>query len=288
MRRIHLILVSLVATLVLAPAAHAAVTKVVSVKRAAFSPATVSITAGDSIRWRNDDTRNHQIVSSTGTFASPVLAKGRTYTFRFDVAGTYRYRDALNPTVTGTVKVAGAPPALTLATSQPQISYGALVTLSGQINSKKAGENVQLTYQPYGQASPIVLATVVTGTDGTYAFNTKPKILTTYSAMWKTAASLPVATAVAPTISFGRLNGFVTHVYAGTSMARKQVQLQRLSAFGQWVTIKRVSLDLNSRARFNAVLPLGANRLRIAMSVNQAGAGYLGAFSREINWRRTK
>ena len=43
----------------------------------------------------------------TGAFASAVLARGKTYTFRFDVAGTYRYRDALNPSVTGTVKVAG-------------------------------------------------------------------------------------------------------------------------------------------------------------------------------------
>ena len=87
-------------------------------------PATVSIVAGDSIRWRNDDTQNHQIVSTTGAFASPVLARGKTYTFRFDVAGTYRYRDALNPSVTGTVRVAGAPPAVTLGTSQPQIAYG--------------------------------------------------------------------------------------------------------------------------------------------------------------------
>jgi hypothetical protein len=106
--------------------------------------------------------------------------------------------------------------------------------------------------------------------------------------VWKGVSSLPVATAVAPAISFGRLNGFVTRVFAGRSMARKQVQLQRLSRFGQWVTIKRVSLDLSSRARFGAVLPLGANRLRIAMSVNQAGAGYLAAFSREITYRRLR
>ena len=52
------------------------------------------------------------------------------------------------------------------------------------------------------------------------------------------------------------------------------------------MTIKRVSLNLDSRARFLAPLPCGANRLRIAMSVNQAGAGYLGAFSREITYRR--
>ena len=160
------------------------------------------------------------------------------------------------------------------------------MTLSGQVNNKKAGENVQLSYQPYGQASEIVLATVITGADGTYSYNVAPKILTTYRAKWKTASSLVISTAVAPSISFGRNNGFLARVYAGRSMAKKQIQLQRLSAFGQWVTIKRIFLDLNSRARFQATLPCGANRLRIAMSVNQAGAGYLGAFSRETTWRR--
>ncbi len=138
MRRLLLILVSLIATLAVVPAASAA-TKAVSIKRAAFSPATVNITAGDTIRWKNDDTRNHQIVSTTGTFASPILAPGRTYSFKFEFAGTYKYRDALVPTTVGTIKVAGAPPAVTLATSLPQITYGTRVTLSGQINSKKAG-----------------------------------------------------------------------------------------------------------------------------------------------------
>lgn len=286
MRRTLLILTSLVAAFVAVSPATAATTKTVSIKRAAFSPATVNIIAGDSIRWRNDDTQNHQVVSTTGAFASPVLSRGKTYTFRFDVAGTYHYRNALHPSVTGTIKVAGPPPAVTLGTSQPQIAYGARVTLTGQVNNKKAGENVQLSYQPYGQASEIVLATVITGTDGTFSYAVAPKILTNYRAKWKTASSLVISTAVAPSISFGRNNGFLARVYAGRSMARKQIQLQRLSAFGQWVTIKRVFLDLNSRARFQATLPCGANRLRIAMSVNQSGAGYLGAFSRETTWRR--
>jgi plastocyanin len=287
MRRPLLILVALLATLVVAPVGSAA-TKGVSIKRSSFSPATVNITAGDTIRWRNDDTHNHQVVSTTGTFASPVLRPGRTYSFKFDVAGTYRYRDALVPTSIGTIKVAGAPPAVTLATSLPQITYGTRITLSGQINSKRAGENVQLNYLAYGQGSEAVLATVITGVDGTFSFNVTPKLLTTYRATWKTASSLPVQTAVAPSISFGRLNGFVTRVYAGRSMARKTVQLQRFTNFGQWVTIKRITLDLNSRARFQAALPLGANRLRIAMSVNQAGAGYLAGFSHEIIYRRVR
>jgi plastocyanin len=265
-----------------------AATRTVDIRRNAFAPASVSIVAGDTIRWRNVDTRSHQVVSTTGTFASPVLAPNRSYSFTFEVAGTYRYRDALDPSVTGVVRVAGRPPALTFATSFPQIIYGNAVTLSGQINSRQAGEQVVITHQPHGQPSPIVLATVLTGADGTFSYLTKPKILTTYQATWKTARSLAVATAVKPAISFGRNNGFVTRVFAGRSMARKHVQLQRLSPFGQWVTIKRVALDLNSRARFRAELPFGVSRLRIAMSVNQAGAGYLGALSREITFRRTR
>ena len=279
-----LMLLSLLALLVVAPAGSAA-TKAVSIKRSSFSPATVTIVAGDTIRWRNEDTRNHQIVATTGTFASPILGPGRTYSFTFDSAGTYRYRDALVPTTVGTIKVAGAPPAVTLATSLPQITYGTRITLSGQINSKKAGENVQLNYLPYGQGSEAVLATVITGDDGVFTFNVTPTILTTYRATWKTASSLPVQTAIAPSISFGRMDGFVTRVYAGRSMARKQVQLQRFTNLGRWVTIKRVRLDADSRARFQAALPVGANRLRIAMSVNQAGAGYLAGFSRGIVYR---
>jgi len=287
MRRILIVLTLLIALLA-APAAIGVTTKTVQIKRDAFAPATVSIVAGDTIRWRNADTRNHQIVSTTGAFASPILRPNRSFSFTFQVAGTYRYRDALNPKVTGIVRVAGPPPSISLVTSAPQIGYGTKVTLTGQVNSRRTGEQVQIVHQPYGQPSPIVLATVVTGTDGIFGLTVVPKILTNYQALWKTTQSLVVTTAVAPTISFGRLNGFVTRVYSGRSMARKQVQLQRRSRFGQWVTIKRVTLDLNSRARFGAVLPLGVSRLRIAMSVNQAGAGYLAAFSREISYRRTK
>lgn len=286
MRRILLVL-PLLAALVAVPAAPAA-TKTVNINRSSFSPPSVSIVAGDTVRWKNVDSRDHQVVSTTGTFASPVLNAGKTYLFTFTTAGTYRYRDALVPSSTGTIKVAGPPPSVTLATSLPQIEYGTRVTLSGQVNNKRSGEQVQITYQPYGQPSPLVLATVVTGVDGTFAFVTQPKILTVYQALWKSAKSLQVASAVAPAISFGRLNGFVTRVFAGRSMARKQVQLQRFSRFGQWVTIRRVVLDLDSRARFTAPLPLGVSRLRIAMSVNQAGAGYLAGFSHEIAYRRTK
>ena len=42
---------------------------------------------------------------------------------------------------------------------------------------------------------------------------------------------------------------------------------------------------LCSAARVELPLPKGMSRVRLAMSVNQAGAGVLGAFSREVLWR---
>lgn len=281
------LLIGAAAALALAVAQPAvAATKSISIKSGGFSPATVSIVTDDTVTWKNTDTKNHQVVASSGTFASPVLKPGASYSFTFTEAGAYGYRDSLSPTHTGVVKVSGPPPAVTIAVSEPQIDWGTSITVSGAVNNKKADEQVTLTAQPYGQASPIVLATVVTGTGGTFSFVTKPQLLTVYQAAWKTAKSLAVTTAVRPVISFGRSSVFVTRVYAGRSMAGKSVQVQRLSAFGQWVTLEQVRLDSSSRAGFRVLLPRGLSHLRIAMSVNQAGVGYLAGFSREITFRR--
>ena len=64
------------------------------------------------------------------------------------------------------------------------------------------------------------------------------------------------------------------------------MQLQRRSATGRWITIKRVRLNASSAALFKVTLPRGRSALRIAMSVNQAGTGYLAGFSRTIVFRR--
>ena len=285
MKRIGGVVAGFVAALLIAPSAPAA-TKIVRITSSGFSPSSISIVADDTVVWRNADTVDHQVVATSGAFASPVLRPGKSYSFTFAQAGRYDYRDALHPKRTGVVRVAGPPPALTLAVSLPQVDYGTSVVLSGIVNSKKANEQVAITAQPWGQPSPIVLATVLTGAGGAFSYVTKPSILTTYQASWKTARSIPVQTAVRPVISFGRSTLWTTRVFAGRSMTRKAVQVQRLSAFGQWVTVKRVVLGSLSRARFGLTLPKGSSKLRIAMSVNQAGAGYLAAFSHVVSVRK--
>src|SRR5215216_7536401 len=102
-----LLLVASILGLVAGAVALAAVTRVVAIKPSGFVPTTRTITTGDSIRWRNDDTVNHQVVADNGHFASPVMRPGQSYTREFNVSGTYRYRDALEPIERGTIFVRG-------------------------------------------------------------------------------------------------------------------------------------------------------------------------------------
>ena len=76
----------------------------VSIQGNAFSQTAIVLNAGDSIKWTNLDDRIHQVQVITVS-SSPVIHKGETWTYKFDVAGTYEFRDAELPYMTGTVTV---------------------------------------------------------------------------------------------------------------------------------------------------------------------------------------
>src|SRR5919201_5036935 len=200
MRKLLLLAVSLLALAGASPVA-AATTKTVKITRTAFSPATVTIKTGDAVKWTNSDTRNHQVVANNGTFVSAILKPGQSYAFTFKAAGKYAYHDALNAALKGTVSVTGPPPAVTSAVSQPIITYGDTITLSGTVSNKKAGEQVTVYAKPYPQTSYAQLTTVLTTTNGTWDLVIKPTILTSYQVKWKATSSTEVTTAVKPRIS---------------------------------------------------------------------------------------
>jgi plastocyanin len=287
MRKLIIGLAALLALTVAAPAT-AASTKTVNIFGSGFSPKSTTITEGDTVTWVNRDSRNHQVLENNGRFVSAILRPGQRYSFMFNAAGTYRYKDELNPRLTGTIAVKGAPPTLTMTSTASIVTYGQEATLSGVVSSKKEGESVTIYYQPYPQPNLIQRATLLTGPGGTFSFIIKPRILTTYQAAWKGAYALPVTVQVAPKISLGRNAGWLIHVAGGTSFAGRAVQLQRLNLLtGQWVTLKKPLLDSRSNAKVQVTLPKGVSRLRVAMSVNQAGAGYLGTYSPTVVWRVT-
>jgi plastocyanin len=277
------------AALVLATAGPAlAATKAVQIKAGGFVPTRVEIASGDSIRWTNVDTVNHQIVSDRGLFASSILRPGQTYTRTFNQGGTYRYHDGLEPTERGVVIVKGPPPSVSIGATAPIVTFGDGTTLTGVVSSLQPNETVEVYAQPFGQASFALVATVLTGAGGAWAFATKPEALTLYKARWGNRESAVATIGVAPSISLRRIGSwFVVKAVGARKFSRRSVLVQRLNSFGQWVTLRKVTLNSSGAQRFKVKLPKGLNRLRIAMSVNQAGAGYLGAFSKTIQYRRT-
>jgi plastocyanin len=278
---------SALCALAIAPQALAA-TKNVNIRKGGFSPGNVSINVGDSIRWTNRDTVNHQVVANSGAFVSPILRPNQSWSFVFEAAGGYPYRDALEPAERGMVKVQGPPPSVSIAASIPIIVYGKdVVTLAGGISNRRAGERVEIFHRPHPQTSYVKLAEVLTQANGAWSYVTRPEILTNYQVHWRNRTSAEVSVAVRPRISFGRRTGwFITRVFGNRSFAGRTVHLQRLSRFGQWVTVKRVGLGSQSARRFKRKMPKGTSRLRIFMTVNQAGDGYLGGMSTPITFRR--
>jgi plastocyanin len=288
MRKLILALAAVLALAVAGPAG-AATTKTINVFGSTFSPASATITEGDTVTWVNKDNANHQVLADKGQFVSPILRPKQTYSFTFNAAGTYTYKDELNPKLKGTIKVNGLPPTLTLAVSSQYVVYGDKVTLSGVVSNHKGGESVTIYYQPYPQPNLIQKATVLTAADGSYSLIVSPAIATNYQASWKGAYATPTSVQVQPKLTLGRNNGWIIHAAAGVSFAGRGVQLQRLNRLtGQWVTLRKVLLNSKSSARvlLNPKLPKGLNELRVTMSVNQAGAGFLGAISPPVKYRQ--
>lgn len=93
-----------------APAA--ASTKSVEAMGYKFSPASLTISVGDTVTWTNHDTAPHNIVVTDGPekFTSPTLQTGQTFSHTFTQAGTYSYYCSIHPDMKATITVTGSAP----------------------------------------------------------------------------------------------------------------------------------------------------------------------------------
>lgn len=282
-----LLLVVAIAGVAVASVALAAVTRVVAIKPAGFSPATRTIQTGDSIRWRNDDNVNHQVVADNGHFASPVLRPKQTYERVFNTSGTFRYRDALEPAERGTIVVQGPPPSVSIALSQGAVFFGSSIRLTGFISSGASNQVVEIWGRPFDQASFGKVAELRTVGAGGYDWATVPQVLSFYQARWGNRASAIVQVGVRPRITLiRRAPWFVTSARANRPLAGRWVYVQRRSALNQWVNIKKVRIGSSGARRFKLTLRRGRHILRMFMTTNQAGSGLLWSHSRTIVVRK--
>lgn len=271
-----------VAALALAAAAAAA-TRTIQITRSGFTPRTFTIEHGDKVVFHNADTAQHQVVADDGSFASPILRGGQSWAVTLSRAGNFRFHDGLAPRFTGRVTVNGPPPSVTLALSQPFLDFGTQISVSGVVSTGAANESVEITAQPWGQASPAQLAIVKTGVGGAFSYPVSPSIYTTYVARWKNVASGSVVAQVAPKLRLlvGGKGYMKAVVSAPFSLWHRHVFLQRLSSFGQWVNVAALTLGEQNGRVFQPrnYLSKGTSRIRVFLTVNQAGNGLLSAHS---------
>ncbi len=82
-----------------------AATRGVAIQDFAFSPRTIEIRVGDTVRWTNHDSVAHSAAAQNGSFDTGLLSDGESGSVRFTAAGTYRYICTPHPDMTGTVVV---------------------------------------------------------------------------------------------------------------------------------------------------------------------------------------
>jgi len=70
-----------------------------------YGPSTVTIPAGTTVVWTNQDDVPHTVTSDDKVFASPVLDTGEKFEYTFRKPGTFPYYCTVHPKMTGKVVV---------------------------------------------------------------------------------------------------------------------------------------------------------------------------------------
>ena len=270
--------------LALATAAPATAATAVSITNSGFAPAQITVGASDTVTWTNNDSVKRQVVADGGTFTSPVLLPGDTWSFRFPRPGAFPYHDQLKTAQKGTVNVRPTGSrSVTITSTQRSVTLGSSLELSGSI-SARAGQQVIVVAKPYQGAE--TRTPVLTESDGDWSLRVRPRIRTEYHAEWgQTMSAQSPVVYVRPAVQLRVLNAktgsFSTKVTALRSYRGKLVTLQRLRG-STWIKVKRFRLGVGSAARFSARLPRTA-RVRVLVPT---APGYLQGFSRTALVRR--
>jgi plastocyanin len=77
----------------------------VEIKDYTYTPATLTIAAGTTVTWTNDDSVPHTVTASDGSFDSGNLNPGQSFSFTFSTPGSYPYVCQYHAGMQGTIVV---------------------------------------------------------------------------------------------------------------------------------------------------------------------------------------
>ncbi len=75
----------------------------ITIQDFAFSPQTLEIKVGESVKWANKDSAPHTV--DFNDFKSNSLSNGDSFEHTFDAAGEYDYICAIHPSMKGHISV---------------------------------------------------------------------------------------------------------------------------------------------------------------------------------------
>ena len=85
--------------------AAAASPATVKIDNFAFAPAILTVTAGTTVIWKNEDDSPHRIGDKNGTFKSAALDTDETFSHTFASPGEYPYICTIHPYMVGKITV---------------------------------------------------------------------------------------------------------------------------------------------------------------------------------------
>ena len=81
-------------------------TVTIDMKNIQFSPKEATVKVGQTVKWVNQDTVDHDVSAKSGAdFKSELFGNGKSFEWKADKAGTVSYVCTVHPGMVGTLKV---------------------------------------------------------------------------------------------------------------------------------------------------------------------------------------
>ena len=168
------------------------------------------------------------------------------------------------------------------------VVFGNTFTISGAVPSGKAGETLQILARAYGEQTFGSVGTITTTANGNWSFTNRPRITTSYLAVWRGTKTATITADVTPRLDLALNKGMLTVTARGANPLRGHSLLVQLRRAGkQWHNVRTIVLGPASRAKVPFTAPRGRSEIRLYISKDQAGAGYIGGFSGVLVYRNT-
>ncbi|SFV33634.1 cupredoxin domain-containing protein [Thermoflavifilum thermophilum] len=78
---------------------------VISISNYNFSPSSLTVAKGTTVKWTNSDPVTHTVTEDNGKFDSGNLPYGQSYSYTFSDTGSFHYHCAIHTYMKGTIIV---------------------------------------------------------------------------------------------------------------------------------------------------------------------------------------